>query len=103
MYADPWGDFQEGFSRHLRALGYVPPEFPKDPYICNTTPAAMKAIMPASQWQALEEAATLAHRKAPGAAEGARRRGGYGGLGGENFIIPDQRPLLQGGDHDPLD
>ena len=109
-YADGWGDFEEGFSRHLRNLGYVPPEFRehqripvKEPYICTTTNAAMKSLLMATEWHALEEAAVLAHRKAPGAAEGARVRGGYGGLGGEDFIIPDQRPLLQGGDNNPLD
>lgn len=94
--------FEDGFSRHLRDLGFVPPEF-KDPYVCTTTDAAMKSIMPMFEWNAIEAAATLAHRKAFDAAEGWRKTGGYDRLTPENFTIPDQRPLLQGGDNNPLD
>lgn len=104
-------DFQRGFDRHVKMLGYVPAEFQNhgrvsDEYVWNTTPASMHRIAPSTVWQAMEDAAVLAHRTRNGnsdLAEAARQRGGYHGLGPEPFHIPDQRALIQGGDNDPLD
>lgn len=109
-YPDEWGDFEEGYCRHLRGLGFVPPEFQdhqripaRTAYVCTTTDAAMKSLLPMFAWDAIEAAATLAHRRAFESAEGWRKTGGYDRLSPERTIdIPDQRPLLQGGDNDPL-
>lgn len=112
-------DFQEGFDRHVRRLGYVPPEFqdhqrfhfelpeiPEFNFPRNTSHATMRRLMPMAEWLAIEDAAQLSHNTRKGdsrLAESARTRAGYGGLGPETFTITDQRPLLQGGDNHPLD
>src|SRR3954471_13198949 len=105
---DEWGDFEDGFRRHVRNLGYVPPEFqnhgrfgmdepPEFDFPRDTSNAAMRKLMPMHDWWAIEAAAELSHRIRNGNAstpEYARARAGYGDLGREDFIIPDQRNLL---------
>lgn len=107
---DDWASFEDGFSRHVHNLGYVPPEFrrhgmlhPDSPPVASlptrtpTTNEGMRSLMSMEEWWAIENAAELSHRIRSGnssVAEFARERGGYGSLGAENFIIPDQRPLL---------
>lgn len=109
MFRDDWHSFEEGMRRHIRNLGYVPPEFrdhgrlpvedaaPPLPRRTPTTNAGMKSLMSMEDWWAIEAAAELSHRCRSGnasTAEYARDRAGYGGLGREDFHIPDQRPLL---------
>lgn len=104
-------DFQQGFDRHVRALGFVPPEFQRvqrfgldDPpeFVLPVSANQRKAFPPGNELTAIEDAAILAHRQSITHAEAARERGGYGGLG-PDVKVPDQRPLLQGGDNNPLD
>lgn len=76
------------------------------PHTCDTGNAVMRRLMSMEEWLAIADAGELSHRTRNGdsrLAEGARERAGYAGLGPENFTIRDQRPLVQGGDHSPLD
>lgn len=103
---DDWTSFEDGFSRHLHNLGFVPPEFQRvQKFDLDGDPQAVKltdisGAMSPREWQSIEEAGTLAHRNAISYAEAARTRGGYGGLGAD-VKVPDQRHLLT--DNDPLD
>jgi hypothetical protein len=109
---DEWTAYDDqALARHVEKLGYVPPEFRNHGRFGLDEPpasdASMRRIMPDVEWQDIESAALLAFRIGNGnspLAESARGRAGYGGLSPHRFIrIPDQRPLLQGGDNDPLD
>lgn len=106
MGPDEWASFEDGFSRHVHNLGFVPPEFAQKQTFANaanlpaSTRGAWALSLTGSELQAIEEAGTLAHRKAITHAEAARERGGYGGLG-PDVKVPDQRHLLT--DSDPLD
>lgn len=104
MGPEEWASFEDGLSRHIHTLGYVPAEFAGeqriDPDQGQTTREAWALSLSGDELQAMEEAGTLAHRKSITYAEAARERGGYGGLG-PDVKVPDQRHLLTDGD--PLD
>jgi hypothetical protein len=57
----------------------------------NTT---MLTIASRDEWDAMGEAAELAHQGKHAAAEVVRSFAGYHGLGNEKFVIPDQRHLI---------
>lgn len=107
MMPEEWAEFDKGLKRHMRNLGFVPPEFQGEQRFALDDPPVRKADFPLTpaELQAIEDAAILCHRGHGdnGLAEAARSRGDYGGLTPEHFTIPDQRSLLQGGDNNPLD
>lgn len=104
-----WEHFEAEARHWFNAASFVPPELRNEGRFGLDDPPEFglpvsdeqrEAFPPAEELQAIEQAAILAHRRAPKLAEGWRAFADYDGLG-EDPNIPDQRRLLA--DNDPLD